>query len=68
MLKIANMNVPHGKLQFVVLGAYFPKNRAYLLLLQGPLDPCRLGLVRTATAMKAPTNKMSKIASMIRVV
>ena len=67
MLRIAKIKVPHGKLQFAELGPYFPMS-CEVLELQGPLDPWRFGLVRIATAMKAPTNRMSKSMSMMRVI
>jgi hypothetical protein len=63
VLTIAKMKVPHGKLQFTAPGIW-------LLILeereQGALEPCRFGLVRTATTINAATNKRSMMTKINR--
>lgn len=64
VLTIAKTKVPHGKLQLIALGTS-TSTLDDLVTLQGALLPCRFGLVKTATTMKAATNKMSKRMSSI---
>ena len=54
MLTVAKIKVPQGKVQSTL-----PSTFALMLglLVHGALLPCRLGLVRMATAMNALTNR-----------
>ncbi len=65
VLRIAKMKVPHGKLQLTEL-VTFVLMAEYLVALQGALEPWRFGLVRTATAIKAPTNRRSRTMNNMR--
>jgi len=65
VLRIAKMKVPQGKLQLTELGI-FVLIAVYLVALQGALEPPRLGLVRTATTMKAPTKRRSRTMKIMR--
>lgn len=60
VLKMARAKVPYGSLQLAVfLMLVGIKELTFGDEVQGALEPPRIGLVKTATAMKAPMNKTS---------
>ena len=66
VLTIAVMNVPQGRLQLSRLVRFRMCWLSLSDLVQGPLDVPALGLVRTATTMKAMTNRMSNTTKIQR--